>query len=188
MIAWLEGTIIHKLDHLCIVNVAGVGYEVELLLVDSVQIPAVGQSVRLHIAAIYREDIQQLYGFLCSDNKAAFKTLLTANGVGPKMAQSILQYHGAQALSLLVAQGNYQGLTRAKGVGPKLAKRLVIDLKDKIICKAQPDLSMQSTHVIEMATEALMKLGFNESRAKAMLTGAEGHTVEELVKQALQNA
>ena len=70
--------------------------------------------------------------------------------------------------------GYYQGLTRAKGVGPKLAKRLVIDLKDKVICKAQPDLSMQSTHVIEMATEALMKLGFNESRAKAMLTGAEG--------------
>ena len=73
MIAWLEGVIIHKSDHLCIVNVAGVGYEVELLLVDSVQIPAVGQSVQLHIAAIYREDIQQLYGFCAQIIKSHLK-------------------------------------------------------------------------------------------------------------------
>jgi Holliday junction DNA helicase RuvA len=188
MIAWLEGRVVQKSEAGCIVNVSGIGYEVEMLMVDAVSLPPPGSLVQLHIAAIYREDSQQLYGFISTQNRDAFKTLLTANGVGPKMAQSILQFHGAESLSLLVAQGNYQGLTRAKGVGPKLAKRLVIDLKDKLICHSRPDMAMVSTDLLNMAVEALVKLGFSEARAKAMLDGVDGQSVEGLVKQALQNA
>ncbi|MDC3180516.1 Holliday junction branch migration protein RuvA [Gammaproteobacteria bacterium] len=188
MIAWLEGQVIQKTEDRCVINVSGIGYEIEMLMVDAVNLPSPGSVVQLYIAAIYREDTQQLYGFSSVQNRDAFKTLLGANGVGPKMAQSILQYHGAESLSLLVAQGNYQGLTRAKGVGPKLAKRLVIDLKDKLICHAQPDMAMVPSALLDTAIEALMKLGFSELRAKAMLDGVDGQSVETLVKKALQNA
>ena len=104
------------------------------------------------------------------------------------MALSILDFHDANQLSLLIAQVNYQALMRAKGVGQKLAKRLVIDLKGKIVCRAQPDLSMQSPDTIELAVEAVSKLGFSEAKARDMLKGVEAQTVEEMIKQALQQA
>ena len=188
MIAWLEGVLIGQNEQACILNVAGVGYEVDMLANELMRLPVVGTTMALHIAAVYREDAHSLYGFMSIANRDAFKVLLRANGVGPKMAQSILQYHGADELSVIVAQGNFQALTRAKGVGPKLAKRLVIDLKDKIICRTQPDMAMQSPNVIDDAVEALMKLGFNENRARDMLKGVEGQSVEDMVKQALQQA
>ncbi|UTC24439.1 Holliday junction branch migration protein RuvA [Candidatus Comchoanobacter bicostacola] len=188
MIAWLKGVIHSRTFNSCIIDVQGIGYEVLMMQSDLGRLPANDQVVQVHTAAIYREDSATLYGFLSGQNKEAFIILNTASGVGPKMALSILDFHDANQLSLLIAQGNYQALMRAKGVGQKLAKRLVIDLKGKIICRAQPDLSMQSPDTIELAVEALSKLGFSEGKARDMLKGVEAQSVEEMIKQALQQA
>jgi|AntRauTorckE5430_2_1112549.scaffolds.fasta_scaffold00045_30 Holliday junction DNA helicase RuvA len=186
MIAWLQGVLIEKKINSCVISCHGVGYNVEMVMKDWYVLPDLNEELTLFIAAIFREDSATLYGFLKSSMKEAFLILNTANGVGPKMALQILDTYSVDELSLLIAQGNHIGLTKVKGVGPKLAKRLIIDLKGKLIYQSCPERAMQSPSIQKDALEALIRLGFKENKAIDMIQGSSGNTVEEMIKSSLK--
>lgn len=186
MIAWLKGVLISKKPNSCIISVHDVGYEVEMVIKEWYLLPNIGDEVILHIQSIFREDAAMLFGFYEAGAKSVFTILNTASGVGPKMALQILDTYSVEELSLLIAQGNHVGLTKIKGVGPKLAKRLIIDLKGKILYQSCPERAMQSTMHQQDAVAALVRLGYKESKAIDMVQRATGMTVEDMVKSALQ--
>lgn len=186
MIAWVSGILMEKEPGLCVIAVSGLGYEVALTLKDWGQLPMVGEKVSLFVNSIYREDAVLLFGFMSHADKQAFLALNKASGVGPKMALQILDAYKLDELSLFIAQGNHMALTRVKGVGPKLAKRLIIDLKGKIEYKSCPERAMQSSDSQQDAIDALVNLGYKEAKARDMVGSAEGMTVEEMIKSALQ--
>lgn len=187
MIAYIKGLLLDKKPNTCTVFVSGIGYEVELTLKDWDSLPAQGEEITLYIQAIYREDAQLLFGFSEKQQKEAFCELNKASGVGPKMALQILDTYKVEDLSLLVAQGNHMALTRVKGIGPKLAKRLMIDLKGKLVYQSCPEKAMQSVASIDDAVNALVRLGYKEARARDMVRNAQGMTVEDIIKSALQS-
>lgn len=186
MIAWITGILVDKEPNIAIISVNGLGYEVELILKDWSKLPDLGNKVTLFVQSIYREDSQLLFGFVESSSKKAFTSLNKASGVGPKMALQILDTYSLEELSLFVAQGNHMALTRVKGVGPKLAKRLMIDLKGKLQYSSCPERAMQSSSALQEAIDALINLGYKDARARAMVQQAEGITVEDIIKSALQ--
>lgn len=186
MIAWLQGILVAKDKNACIISVGGVGYEVEMVMKDWYLLPKVGEALTLYIQAIYKEDAAVLFGFYEPAKKSVFVTLNTASGVGPKMALQILDTYSIEELSLLIAQGSHIGLTRVRGIGPKLAKRLIIDLKGKILYQSSPDRAFQSPIHQQDAVQALVRLGFKETKAIDMVQKSEGLTVEEIVKSALK--
>ena len=186
MIGWIQGKLIEKQETECIIAANGVGYSIELTAKDSFALPHTGEVVTLHLYPIFREDAQLLFGFLNQGDKMAFSELNKANGVGPKMALQILETYTVEELSLYIAQNNHMALTRVKGVGPKVAKRLVLELKGKLIYRSHPDRAMQSTSAQQEAITALMNLGYKEKRASDMVRGSDGLTVEEIIKSALQ--
>ena len=186
MIAWISGVLIEKEPGLCVIGVNGLGYEVSLTLKDWGLLPQVGEKVTLFIQAIYREDAVLLFGFLDKTGKEAFAALNKANGVGPKMALQILDAYRLEELSLFVSQGNHMALTRVKGVGPKLAKRLMIDLKGKLLYQSCPERAMQAPGLRQDAIDALVNLGYKDVKARNMVQDADGMTVEEIIKSALQ--
>lgn len=186
MIAWVQGELVDKSPHTCIVAASGVGYEIEMIQKDWHVLPEVGKVVTLYVQSIYREGAQLLFGFLSHHVRSVFSALNKASGVGPKMALQILDTYTIDELSLLIAQGNHIGLTKVKGIGPKLAKRLIIDLKGKIVYQSNPDKAMQTPQGQQDAIAALVRLGYKENRAREMVLKADGMSVEEIVKSALQ--
>lgn len=186
MIGWISGTLITKRMDYCIVAAGGLGYEITMTTRDLAKLGAVGSQVVLYLASMYREDAQMLFGFWDLATKHAFMVLNKANGVGPKMALQVLEVYPVSELSLYCEQENYLAFTRVKGIGPKVAKRLVVDLKGKILYDSCPDMALQSSHSINAAVDALLKLGYKEKRARDMVQAAEGLSVEEIIKSALQ--
>jgi Holliday junction DNA helicase RuvA len=186
MIGWLCGILVEKEPNGCVISTNGVGYIVEMTLKDWGVLPQVGHEVLVYVQPIYREDAQLLFGFLHKSGKTAFLALNKASGVGPKMALQILDTYSLEELSLFVAQGNHMALTRVKGVGPKLAKRLMIDLKGKLVYQSSPDRAMQSPKSLQEAIDALEKLGYKTAKAIQMVRDAQGMTVEDILKSALQ--
>lgn len=186
MIAWLNGVLVDKSNSRCVVSVQGVGYEVEMIMREWYQLPNTGDTVTLFIQSVFKEDAAMLFGFFDKSMKEVFTILNTANGVGPKMALQVLDKYTVDALSLLIAQGNHVGLTAVKGVGPKLAKRMILDLKGKILYQSCPERAMQSPVSQQDAVAALIKLGYKESKALGMVQKASGTSVEEIIRSALQ--
>lgn len=186
MIAWLQGVLIAKNPNTCIISVGGVGYEVEMVMKDWYRLPNVGEKLTLHVQSIFKEDAAMLFGFFEAQIKSVFVILNTASGVGPKMALQILDTYTVEELSLLIAQGSHIGLTRVKGIGPKLAKRLIIDLKGKILYQSCPERAFQSPLHQQDAVAALVRLGFKEAKAIDMVQKSVGMTVEEIIKSALK--
>lgn len=186
MIAWLEGVLVDKESNRAIVSVNGVGYEVELVMRDWYELPSAGENVTLFIQSIFKEDAAMLFGFFNKSVKNVFTILNTAKGVGPKMALQILDAYTVEELSLLIAQSNHIGLSKIKGVGPKLAKQLIIDLSGKILYQSCPEKAMQSPMSQQDAVDALVRLGYKETKARDMVQKASGFSVEDIIKSALK--
>lgn len=131
MIGALHGTVIHLHAPVVILDVQGVGYEIETPLSTYCQLKS-GQTVRLWTHLVVREDAQLLYGFMDADDKALFRLLLKVNGVGPKLAAGILSGMSAAMLIQSIDLQDISTLTRIPGVGKKTAERLVIELRDRL--------------------------------------------------------
>lgn len=172
MIALLQGTILDIHDPFVIVDVQGVGYQVfcsqKTLRTLSIDTPS-----KLHIEMVVREDALQLFGFPDQNEKRAFQMLRTVQGVGAKMALSILSALSPEELAFVVTQQDKARLTQAEGVGPKLALRICTELKDKIIT-LQGSFSSQviplhqaTKNNHEDVISALVNLGYKKSDASA---------------------
>ncbi len=168
MIAWLEGIVVAKTPPSVVLNVNGVGYDVETSYVTYAMIPSLGERMVLHIHTLVREDALLLYGFADTEERALFLSLLKINGVGAKLALTILSGLSAQELIQIVQEKNSQRLVSIPGIGKKTAERLLLELKDKLgnnIAQTTSPVNNNNLQVIQ----ALEKLGYKSSEAEKML-------------------
>ena len=131
MIARLTGTLIEKQPPVLVVDVNGVGYELEAPMSTFYKV-TLGATVTLHVHQVVREDANLLYGFASREERDMCRTLLKVNGVGPKMALAILSGMEADAFAACIRQGDVTTLTRSPGVGKKTAERLIIEMRDRV--------------------------------------------------------
>ena len=166
MIGRLSGTLLEKNPPQILVDVQGVGYELDVPMSTFYNLPALHEKVVLHTHFVVREDAQLLYGFATHEERIAFRQLLKISGVGPKLALSVLSGLSLGDLSLAVANKDAGSLTRIPGVGKKTAERLLLELQGKFtvtgatVAQGAPVASSAGDIV-----NALLALGYNEKEA-----------------------
>ena len=198
MIGRLKGLLIYKQPPDVMLEVNGVGYELQAPMSTFYQLPECGQSVILFTHMAVREDAQTLYGFHSTSDRSLFRTLLKVNGVGAKMALAILSGMDAQGFRQCIQFGDTDSLIRLPGVGKKTAERLIVELKDRLgeeKIEIAGDLDSASTHDsernhIEEAVSALTALGYKGPEALRMVKSVneEATSCEDLIRLALKTS
>ena len=171
MIAYLDGTAIHKDPKYLIVNVNGVGYKVGAPA-DVMNSIKEGQAVKLWIYTAVREDALDLYGFLDKQNLAFFELLISISGIGPKSALGILSAASVSALTEAVVTGETSYLTKIGGISKKMADKIVLELKGKVAAYDNGESPYSATAVGQGdvdAVEALKALGYTQKEARDAL-------------------
>ena len=186
MIGRLTGTLLEKHPPQIVVDVHGVGYEVDVPMSTFYNLPAQGEQVALFTHFSVREDAQQLYGFGSAKEREVFRTLIKISGVGPKLALSVLSGMNADELAQAVAMQETGRLVKIPGVGKKTAERLLLELKGKL-ADALPSVAGGPANVAHDALNALMALGYSDKEALPVLKQLpEGASLEESIRQALK--
>lgn len=194
MIAYLNGALIEKHRDYAILDVQGVGYEVEISTQTFEQLPAEGEKLKLLIHHHITDNDQRLFGFSSPEEKELFELLITVKGVGPKLGLTILSGLPAPQITAAIVQSDKAVLTQITGIGKKTAERMLLELKDKItdisaeIATGTP--TSVSGNLKQEAVSALESLGFRKRDAKKAVTSAAGdngsiNDVQQLVKKAL---
>ena len=206
MIAFIEGKLIECQLNLAIIQVGGIGYEAHIPLTTSEKLPILGSEVKLFTHASYREDSQTLYGFIDRESRDFFKMIVDkVSGIGPKIALNLLGSLSLPILKTSIASGDVGMLSKAQGLGKKTAERIVVELKDKVLPKAeQKDVSIDLSKVdpssvndssfdfgsYHDAVSALLTLGYKATDAdqavrKASDALGKSASTEELIRKAL---
>ena len=191
MIASLRGRLLEVLANGAVIEVGGVGYRVFLTPKAVAGLPRDGE-VLVHTVTYVREDTLALYGFATVDERRAFEQLLTATGVGPKLALAVLAVHAPDALRRAVSAGDADALTLVPGIGRKGAARLLLELKGRL-GEGEPEVPADGDGrpAYTEVREALGSLGYGPAEIKAALSGlpadAGAHPTEELLRMALRN-
>lgn len=197
MIGSLRGKIISKKPPQLVIEVQGVGYEVETPLSTFYHLPADQDDIFLYTHLVVREDAHLLYGFYQERERVLFRNLIKVSGVGPKLALGILSGMDPDGFMRCVLDNDTASLTRLPGVGKKTAERLVIEMRDKLTAWGETNLSAgmllpngePAGAEIADAISALVSLGYKPDQARRAVTKAPaGYTSSEaLIKYALQN-
>jgi Holliday junction DNA helicase RuvA len=188
MIGRLSGILLEKQPPHVLLDVAGVGYEIDVPMSSFYNLPATGERVTLVTHFVVREDAQQLYGFLSQKERVAFRELIRISGVGPKLALSVLSGMSADELAQCIVMQDAGQLTRVPGIGKKTAERLLLELKGRL-ADALPQAGgvSASAGVAHDALGALLALGYSEKEAlPALKQLPEGLSLEESIRQALK--
>jgi Holliday junction DNA helicase RuvA len=197
MIGRLQGTILEKQPPSILIDVQGVGYELEASMSTFYQLPDCGENITLHTHLVVREDAQLLYGFYSLSERQMFRNLIKISGVGPKLALTILSGMSAEGFSRCIMDGDSKALTRLPGVGKKTAERLVIELKDRLEKDDSIKLSgstgttasiERQANPVNDAVSALISLGYKAQQASQMIRDidVEAKSTEEIIRAALQ--
>ena len=200
MIGSLSGVLAFRSPPHLLLEVAGVGYELEAPMSTFYGLPAVGERARLLTHLVVREDAHVLYGFATLQERSLFRSLLKVSGVGPRIALAILSGVSAAAFAQAVRAEDVAVLTRIPGVGRKIAERLIVEMRDRLdeassLGAASPVL-VDGVRVApgaqSEAYSALVGLGYKPVEATRLLrtAGEESETLstEELIRRALQGA
>jgi Holliday junction DNA helicase RuvA len=175
MIAFVEGVLVEVGESFLVLDVHGIGYE---LIVNHVSNTLhLGETYKLYTAAIYKEDSQQLYGFWDPSQRNFFRLLVgKVNGIGPKLAMSILAYFPMDDLCQMILSENFTLLSQCPGVGKKTAQRLILDLKDFLKKQSALGKSNVTTallpHIHNDVIAALMALGYARKQAEKLFENA----------------
>lgn len=168
MIGRIRGTLLEKNPPQILVDVHGVGYEIDVPMSTFYNLPDVGQQVTLLTHFVVREDAQLLYGFGTAKERAAFRQLIKISGIGARTALAVLSGMSVEALAQAVAQQESALLTRVPGIGKKTAERLVLELKGKISADTEAlTLSAAPGDNRADVAAALTALGYSEREANA---------------------
>lgn len=193
MIGWLSGQVVDKQNPgKLVVDVNGVGYDVETSLPTFFQLDVQKGAVGLHIHTIVREDALLLYGFLDKQERSLFRALIKVNGVGPKMAIAILSSISPDEFVQCIYQKNTDILVKLPGIGKKTAERLVVEMKDSVQHLSQPskmhELPTMGLREQDEAIKALEALGYKQQEAQKAINKIDdgNKTCEQLIRQALQ--
>jgi Holliday junction DNA helicase RuvA len=205
MIGRLRGIIVEKQAPDLLIEVGGVGYEVQLPLTSFYSLPAVGLEATIYTHFVVREDAQLLYGFVHPTERSLFRQLIKANGIGPKMALTILSGLTASQFVRCVQHDDISTLVKLPGVGKKTAERLLVEMRDRLkdwgLSIATPvtdhlvlgDDEVESFELKESpqadATSALVSLGYSQAQAALAVKKVyhAGLTSEQLIKAALKS-
>lgn len=199
MIGRITGVLIEKHPPFLLLDVHGIGYEIEATMTTFYKLPEVGHEVSLHTHLLVREDAHLLYGFHSSAERQLFRTLLKVNGVGAKLALTILSGMEAEVFARCVQDSDTAALVRLPGVGKKTAERLIIEMRDRLN-DWQPEATLPGSapvmgrampaDPVSDAISALVALGYKPQEASkhvhAMET--EGMDSEEIIRMALKSA
>ena len=193
MIAFLRGKLVVKAPPVLVLDVLGVGYELEAPMTTFYELPAVGTEIMLYTHLSIREDAHSLFGFANEADRTMFRSLIKVNGVGPKLALTILSGQSAEQLHRCIHDNDTLALMRLPGVGKKTAERLIIEMRDRL-----PQLEDSITAAItpimgnakQEAVSALCSLGYKPLDANKMVQGihTEGKSCEDIIRMALQGA
>ena len=187
MIGRLVGTLAAKAPPQILVDVHGVGYQLDVPMSSFYNLPALGAPVTLLTHFVVREDAQLLYGFLTEPERASFRELVKISGVGPRTALSILSGLSAAELSQAVTAQDAGRLVKVPGIGKKTAERLLLELKGKLGPELGTPLADAVSDNQGDIMQALLALGYNERDAKAALKALPADVgVSEGIKLALK--
>jgi len=197
MIGRLEGRLVEKQPSWVLLDIHGVGYEVELPLSVFAGLPLLNQPLTLWIHQVIREDANLLYGFARLEDRQLFRELIKVSGIGPKVALAILSSLESRQLLTVIQEGDLQALTRVPGIGKKTAERLLVDLKDRL--KGWQPQQMAKLELAADAPEprldhraeaeaALVALGYKPTEASRALSGFDGDGLDTqaLIRAALK--
>jgi len=186
MIGRLAGKLLAKQPPQIIVDVQGVGYELDVPMSTLYQLPATGADVALLTHLIVREDAHQLFGFATESERTLFRKLLKISGVGARTALAVLSGMSVADVRDAVSRQESGRLTRIPGIGKKTAERLLLELKDKLdiaVIEVRAETQGAGTDVVN----ALLSLGYNQKEAEHAVRGLDaGLSVTEGIRQALK--
>lgn len=200
MIAFIQGELCDAGQDTIVVACHGIGYEIQIPVSVAQVLPDPGNVVKIYTYTYVREDALGLFGFLTQDDLKIFKLLITVNGVGPKAALAILSAMTADELRFAILAEDAKAIAKAPGIGPKTAKRMIIELKDKLnlesMIEGHGDAEMSlsdpgdaAANVRDEVIMALTVLGYGNTeavRAVRAVSGADEMDSETLLKQALK--
>ncbi len=195
MIAHLRGIVAERGSDHVVVDVHGIGYRVTVP--SSADVPARGQDVELRTSMVVREDSMTLYGFSEPAAQQLFELLMSASGVGPKLAMAVLSTHRPSTVRTAIATGDLDLLVAVPGIGKKSAQKLVLELKDKVGSLGAADIDLvgggangsgpRDDDAVADAREALLQLGYGPSEVAVTLADLDlDGDASTLLRRALQ--
>ncbi len=193
MIGRLKGTLIHKQPPWLVVDVHGVGYELEAPMSTVYDLPEIGREVVLFTHYAQKEDSVSLYGFLRESERRLFRDVQKVSGIGAKIALAVLSGASVDEFARLVQTGDVSALTRIPGIGKKTAERMIVELRDRaadfVSSGATSSLGIGADAQSE-ATSALLQLGYKPADAARMARDATaaGDDAAAIIRKALQSA
>lgn len=201
MIGRIRGTLAYKHPPLILVEVGGVGYELQVPMTTFFQLPELGSEVSLATHFVVREDAQLLYGFIEEVDRSLFRQLIKVTGVGPKLALTILSGMDAQSFARCVQRDDVSSLVGLPGVGRKTAERLLVEMRDKLedwlvrvdithAAGGANAVASRPADIVADAESALVTLGYKPQEAARMVAAINDKSVqdsEELLRRALRS-
>jgi len=201
MIGRVRGTLVHKQPPDVLVEVGGVGYEIQVPMTTLFQLPELGAEVSLLTHFVVREDAQLLYGFIDERDRSLFRQLIKVSGVGPKLALTILSGMDSTSFARCVQRDDISALVALPGVGKKTAERLLVEMRDKMKdwlgqidavqgIRSGGTVPVPVTSIISDAEGALVALGYKPQDASRMVAAVNDDSAadsEDLIRRALKS-
>ena len=198
MISYMKGILEAMSPGMVVVDNHGIGYQM-MVPMRGESFPKIGQEIKIYTHMHVREDDVSLFGFLSKEEKEAFELLIGVNGIGPKVGLSVLSTLSVYELKMAVISEDVKTISKTPGLGPKGAKKLILELKDKLSFEELEedgvgaeifDTSADSSDSVMITIEGLVSLGYSKSEAAIAVNKVEDAkdlTPEELLKKALKN-
>lgn len=198
MISYIKGILEDMSPGMVVVDNHGIGYQM-MVPMRGESFPKIGQEIKIYTHMHVREDDVSLFGFLSKEEKEAFELLIGVNGIGPKVGLSVLSTLSVYELKMAVISEDVKTISKTPGLGPKGAKKLILELKDKLSFEELEedgvgaeifDTSADSSDSVMITIEGLVSLGYSKSEAAITVNKVEDAkdlTPEELLKKALKN-
>lgn len=198
MISYIKGILEDMSPGMVVVDNRGIGYQM-MVPMRGESFPKIGQEIKIYTHMHVREDDVSLFGFLSKEEKEAFELLIGVNGIGPKVGLSVLSTLSVYELKMAVISEDVKTISKTPGLGPKGAKKLILELKDKLSFEELEedgmgveilDTSADSSDSVMITIEGLVSLGYSKSEAAIAVNKVEDAkdlTPEELLKKALKN-
>ena len=198
MISYIKGILEDMSPGMVVVDNHGIGYQM-MVPMRGESFPKIGQEIKIYTHMHVREDDVSLFGFLSKEEKEAFELMIGVNGIGPKVGLSVLSTLSVYELKMAVISEDVKTISKTPGLGPKGAKKLILELKDKLSFEELEedgvgaeifDTSADSSDSVMITIEGLVSLGYSKSEAAIAVNKVEDAkdlTPEELLKKALKN-
>ena len=191
MISHLHGKLMDKTPPQIVIDVHGVGYEVDVSMQTFYSLPPLHENIQLYTQLIVREDAHLLFGFASKAERATFRQLIKVSGIGAKTALGILSAMTTDELAQAIAEEDVKRLASAPGIGKKTAERMVLELRGKLVTENSRHGLFAPAPAVDETDDiisTLLALGYNEREAKAAVKGIPAGTeVSEGVRLALKN-